>query len=164
METYTRSEQIKSVPQGGEIQNGDTRNHQDITPTKGVGHLNRFQGRPLPYTNTGTVQEISEISCPGSDIPIQSSAFWSVHSALEVHCGSKQVKLMAIHKSIRIHQYLDDWLMRARSHQICLQHTQMPVKMCQNLGWLVNVEKSELEPKQVFNFVGYQFDLKSGRV
>ena len=25
-------------------------------------------------------------------------------------------------------------------------------------------EKSELEPKQVFNFVGYQFDLKKGRV
>ena len=27
---------------------------------------------------------------------------------------------MAIHKGIRIHQYLDDWLVRARSHQICL--------------------------------------------
>ena len=36
--------------------------------------------------------------------------------------------------------------------------------MCKRLGWLVNVEKSELEPKQVFNFVGYQFDLESGRV
>ena len=28
----------------------------------------------------------------------------------------------------------------------------------------MNIEKSELEPKQVFNFVGYQFDLQSGRV
>ena len=36
--------------------------------------------------------------------------------------------------------------------------------MCQKLGWLVNAEKTELEPKQVFNFVGYQFDLRSGRV
>ena len=36
--------------------------------------------------------------------------------------------------------------------------------MCQNLGWLVNIEKSELEPKQVFDFVGCQFDLRSGRV
>ena len=34
--------------------------------------------------------------------------------------------------------------------------------MCQNLGWLVNLEKSELDPKQVFDFVGYQFDLQSG--
>ena len=36
--------------------------------------------------------------------------------------------------------------------------------MCRDLGWLVNVEKSELEPKQIFDFVGYQFDLRSGRV
>ena len=36
--------------------------------------------------------------------------------------------------------------------------------MCQDLGWLVNLDKSELEPTQVFDFVGYQFDLRSGRV
>ena len=71
---------------------------------------------------------------------------------------------MAIHKGIRIHQYLDDWLVRARSRQVCLQHTQDHVKMCQQLGWLVNLEKSELEPKQVFDFVGYQCDLRSGLV
>ena len=57
---------------------------------------------------------------------------------------------MAIHMGIRIHQYLDDWLVRARSHQVCLQHTQDLVKMSQDLGWLVNF--------------GYKFDLKSGRV
>ena len=32
----------------------------------------------------------------------------------------KEVKLIAIHKDFRIHQYLDDWLVRARSHQACL--------------------------------------------
>ena len=86
---FFRSEQTKSFPQGGEIQNRDTGNHQDIPPTRGVGYLNRFQGHLLPYTNTGTVQEISEISCPGSDIPSQSSAFRSVHITLGVHCSSK---------------------------------------------------------------------------
>ena len=76
---------------------------------------------------------------------------------------TKEVKLMAMHKGIRIHQNLDNWLVRAKSPQACLRHTPMLVKICQDLGWLVNLEKSELEPKQVFNFVGYQFDLKSGR-
>ena len=47
---------------------------------------------------------------------------------------AKEVKLMAIHRVITIHQYLDDWLVRARSQQICLQHTQILVKMCQDLG------------------------------
>ena len=65
----------------------------------------------------------------------------------------KEVKLMAGRKGIRIHQYLDDWLVRAESYHICLQHTQSLVEMCQALGWLVNTEKSELVPKQVFNFI-----------
>ena len=33
VEAYTRSEQTKSLLQGGEIQNGDTGNHQNISPT-----------------------------------------------------------------------------------------------------------------------------------
>ena len=69
---------------------------------------------------------------------------------------AKQVKLMALHRDIRIP--------RARSHHTCLQHTQTLVALCRELGWLVNREKSELDPKQVFNFVGYQFDLKEGKV
>ena len=83
---------------------------------------------------------------------------------MEFTVVAKEVKLMAIHKGIRIHQYLDDWLVRAKSPQACLQLTQLLVEICKRLGWLVNVEKSELEPKQIFNFVGYQFDLESGRV
>ena len=31
---------------------------------------------------------------------------------------------MAIHKDLRGHQYLDGWLVRARSHQAFLQNTQ----------------------------------------
>ena len=48
---------------------------------------------------------------------------------------TKKVKL------IRIHQYLDDWLVRARSHQACLQYTQDLVRMCHNLDWLLNLER-----------------------
>ena len=89
MEANTGSKQTKPFPQGGEIQNGDTGNHQNIPPTRGVGHLSRFQRCLLPHTNTGTIQEISKIPCPGPDLSIQSSAFWSVHSAHGVHCVSK---------------------------------------------------------------------------
>ena len=83
---------------------------------------------------------------------------------MEFTVVTKEVKLMALQKGIRIHQYLDDWLVRASTHYTCLQHTQTLITLCQELGWLVNREKSELVPQQVFNFVGYQFDLKVGRV
>ena len=90
VETHTRPEQFESLPQGGKIQNGDTGNHQDIPPTRGVGHLDRFQGRLLPHCNTGTVQEVLEISCPGPDLPVQSTSFRFVNSSLGVHCDSKR--------------------------------------------------------------------------
>ena len=43
---------------------------------------------------------------------------------MEFTVVAKEVKLMALQRGIRIHQYLDDWLVRATSHQTCLQHTQ----------------------------------------
>ena len=76
----------------------------------------------------------------------------------------KEVKLMAQERGIRIHQNLDDWLLRAPSPQICLHHTQTLLALCQGLGWVVNMTKSKLVPKQVFNFVGYRFDLVTGQV
>ena len=92
MEAYSRPKQSEPLPQGGKIQDGDTGNHQDIPPTRGVGHLNRLQGCLLPYPHTGTVQEISEVSRRRSDLSIQSSAFRTFHSTLGVHCDSKGSK------------------------------------------------------------------------
>ena len=68
VEAHFGSEQSESLPQDGEIQNGDTRNHQDIPSARGVGHLNRLQGCLFPHSNTGTIQEIPDISCPVADI------------------------------------------------------------------------------------------------
>ena len=163
METYIRSEQIESFSQGREIQNGDTGNHQDIPPTRGVGHVNRLQRRLLPYPHSRTIQKISEFYVQGQTYQFKALPFGLSTAPLEFTVVVKEVKLMAIHKGIRIYQYLDDWLVRATSQQACLQHTQDLVQICQELGWLVNLDKSELEPKQIFDFVGYQFDLRAGR-
>ena len=71
---------------------------------------------------------------------------------------------MAQARGIRIHQYLDDWLLRAPCPETCLQHTRTLLDLCHELGWVVNMKKSELTPQQVFNFVGYRFDLLTGQV
>ena len=161
--TYPRSEQTESFPQGGEIQDGNTGNHQDVPPTRGVGHLNRFQGRLLPYTNSGTVQEISEISCPGSDIPVQGPALWAVHSTLGVYCDSKGGETDGQSQG-----YKDPPVPRrlvGESHippGLSSTYSESGENMSK-IG-LVNLEKSELVPKQIFDFVGYQFDLRTGRV
>ena len=100
----------------------------------------------------------------GQSYQFKALPFGLCTAPMEFTVVAKEVKLMALRQGIRIHQYLDDWLVRASTLHTCLQHTQTLVTLCQELGWLVNKEKSELAPKQVFNFVGYQFDLKEGKV
>ena len=102
----------------------------------------------------------------GQSYQFKALSFGLSTAPMEFTVMAKEVKLMALQRGIRIHQYLDDWLVRATSHQTCLQNilTFKLVALCRELGWLVNKEKSELDPKQVFNFVGYQFDLREGKV
>ena len=69
---------------------------------------------------------------------------------IEFICVVKEVKLMAQARVIRIHQYLDDWLIRAPTRESCHHWTQSLLTLCQELGWVVNQQKSELKPKQVF--------------
>ena len=59
----------------------------------------------------------------------------------------KEVKLMSQAKGIRLHQYLDDWLIRSQTRESCSYQTQTLLTLCQELGWVMNLHKSELDPK-----------------
>ena len=54
-----------------------------------MGNLHRLQGRLLPHSNTGTVQEVPQISYPGADLPVQSTAVRSVNSSHGIYYYSK---------------------------------------------------------------------------
>ena len=162
METYLGPEHLEHRPK--HIVTIDTRDNKILPTGRGVGYLHRFQGCILPHTNSQSVQEVHAFSHPGWSYQFKALPFGLSTAPMDFTVETKEVKLIALQKDIRIQQYLDDWLVRATSHQICLQHTQTLVSLCRKLGWLVNKEKSELDPKQVFNLVGYQFDLREGKV
>ena len=60
-----------------------------------------------------------------------------------------------------LHQFLDDWLGQAKSKVWCAEDRDLVLLLCKELGWIVNLEKSELVPQQVFAFVGIQYHLIS---
>ena len=101
-----------------------------------MGYLNSFQGHLLPYTYTRTIQEMPEIYHPRSGIPVQGPAFRFVHSTLGVHRDPKGGETDG---------HTDG-------------HTQ---ELVNNMS--ATRLTGELEPKQDFSFVGYQFDLRSDR-
>ena len=76
----------------------------------------------------------------------------------------KEVKLMALSRGLRLHQYMDDWLIRSQSQEEAQVNTQEVVDLTQSLGWKINQEKSELKLTQVFSFVGYEHHLDSALV
>ena len=76
----------------------------------------------------------------------------------------QEVKLMALSRGLRLHQYLDDWLIRFQSQEEAQVNTQTVVDLTQSLGWIIDQEKYELKPTQVFSFVGYEYHLDSALV
>ena len=57
---------------------------------------------------------------------------------------------MALSRGLRLHRYLDDWLIRSQSQEEAQVNTQAVVDLTQSLRWIINQKKSELKPTQVF--------------
>ena len=66
--------------------------------------------------------------------------------------------------SIRLHIYLDDWLIRAESPSGCRAHRDLILDLVRSLGFVINLDKSMLDPTQHFTFLGESFDLERGLV
>ena len=77
---------------------------------------------------------------------------------------AKDVKLMALAEGIRIHQYTDDWLMRAKSKQQWQENTHRLIYLVESLDWIINFQKLDLIPTQEIEFWGYKFKLRVGLV
>ena len=76
----------------------------------------------------------------------------------------KEVKHTTLSRGLRLHQYLDNWLIRSQSREEALVNTQAVVDLTQPLGWIINQEKSKLNPTQVFSLVGYEYHRDSALV
>ena len=162
VETGPGPEHLEHLFKHRVVQNGDPRDNQNLPTGRGVGHIHRFQRRLLPYTNSQSVQEVHAFSSPGSVLPVQSPTLLSIHSSHGVHSGGQRGQTHGHsdgYKDPPVPRQLAGESLYPRHLSPAYTNLSDP-----ELGWLVNKEKSELATKQVFNFVGYQFDLKEGKV
>ena len=58
---------------------------------------------------------------------------------------------------ITLHPYLDDWLAQNQNRRKLLEHRQFILSLINSLGLIINYEKSDLVPAQVFTFIGMEF-------
>ena len=164
VETDPRPEHLEHLFKHRDVQDGNPRDNKNLPPSRGVGHIHRFQRSILPHTNSQSVQEVHALSPPGSVLPVQSPSLWPVHSSHGVHSGGQRGQNRGFSEG-----YKDPPVpRRLAGESLYPPHLSPaysnPSHTLSGIRGLVNKEKSELVPKQVFNFVGYQFDLKEGKV
>ena len=164
IETSHRLKQAKSIPEDRKVQDGDPRINKNILEYRGMGDINRPTRRLPPYSNSPKIPKIPAICTQVSDLSVHLSSIRASPSSSGIHHDSKRGKTHGLITGIKIHQYLDDWLIRAQSPEESSHNTKVVVDLTESLGWMINQVKSELIPTQVFSFVGYKYHLKSALV
>ena len=144
MKAVHRLKQPQHFSTHRKVQNGNSRAHQNLPDSRGMGIVDR-PIRCLPsHPHPSKLKEMPKVLLQVPGVPVHLPPFWIV----------KEVKLMALSRGLRLHQYLDDWLIRSQSQEEAQVNTQAVVDLTQSLGLIINQEKSELKPTQVFSFVG----------
>ena len=65
VETDPRPEHLEHLFKHRDVQDGHPRDNKNLPPSRGVGHIHRFQRCILPHTNSQSVQEVHALSPPG---------------------------------------------------------------------------------------------------
>ena len=129
-----------------------------------MGSVDRSIGRLPSHPHPPKLKEAFQILPQVSGVPVHLTSFRTGHSPPGLYMIVKEVKLMALSRGLRLHQYLDNLLIRSQSQEETLVSTQAVVDLTQSLGWIINQEKSELISSQVFSFMDYEYHLDSALV
>ena len=111
-----------------------------------MGIVNRSIGRLPSHPHLPTLKEIPKILPQVSGVPVHIPPIGLATAPQVFTMIVKEVKLMALNRGLRLHQYLDDRLIRSQSQEEAQVNTQAVVDLTQSLGWIINQEKSELKP------------------
>ena len=117
MEASHRPKQAQHFSTRRKVQNGNSRVHQDLPDFRGVGIVDRSIGHLPTHPHPSKLKEIPKVLLQVTGVPIHLPPIWTIHSPQVFTMIVKEVKLMALSRGLRIHQYLDDWLIRSQSQE-----------------------------------------------
>ena len=146
IQTNRRSQEVKSISGHTFFQNGNCFLHHRSSTTTRMD----YQDRPQRCLS----------SYPG---PCEHPQVLCVKHPKSTKTLAPVVQLLCT-QGIRVHAYLDDWIIRADSPEQSLQHTRQTIQLLQTLGWTINWKKSMLEPSRILYFLGQHFNLEQAIV
>ena len=80
----------------------------------------------------------------GMGLPVLCTVLRSVHGPTGVHQSLPSGFGVSSSEGVRLLRCLDDWLVITVSRDLLLQHRELVLQLCKDLGITVNWEKSDL--------------------
>ena len=103
---------------------------QDLPNSSGMGIVDRPIGCLPSHPHPPKLKEIPKVF-QFTSLPFGLATAPQVFTMIV-----KEVKLMALSRGLRLHQYLDNWLIRSQSQEEAQVNTQAVVDLTQSLGWI----------------------------
>ena len=140
-----------------DIQNGDTEKNERRHSVKRLGIFIGSDGCLFACPNTLSVSQIPQIHAERSSVPVKGTPIRPLDKSFRVYSLMTVIATFLRRRAITLHPYLNDWLARNQNHRRLLEHRQFILSLINSLGLIINYEKSDLVPAQVFTFIGMEF-------
>ena len=124
VEASNRPKQDQHFSTRRKVQNGNSRVHQDLPDSRGMGIFDRSIRHLPSHPHTSILKEIPKILPQVSGVPVHIPPLRTGHGPQVFIMIVKEVKLMALSRGLRLHQYLNDWLIRSQSQEEAQVNTQ----------------------------------------
>ena len=102
---------------------------------------------------------ISSVSGSGYSISVRLPTLWSKFSIRSIHKDNETSNCMAT-TGCHMISYIDDNLLVAKSRQEASLLGQIAVPLPEGPGFVIKYKKSDIEPKQEMQFLGFSIDSK----
>ena len=140
-----------------DIQNGDTEKSEKRRSTERLGVFIGSDGRLFAYPDTSSVSQIPQIHVERSSVPVQGTPIRPLDKSFRVYtpydCHSNIPKEKGYNSTS-----LSRRLVSSKPKPSKTIGTQtIHFSLINSLGLIINYEKSDLVPAQVFTFIGMEF-------
>ena len=112
----------------------------------------------LSYRDRPSIQTLPTLLSQRHCLAIYSTAIRVVNQSESIYKILKPVLAYAHLHWVKLHMYIDDWLLNPGTHQEALEQTSWLKSLCRKLGLVLNLEKSDLIPSQVATYLGIELD------
>ena len=162
METSHRLVNTEPIHQLPIIQDGCTPVCYKLPLERSMANIPGIAGCIFPHSDKPQEQTLSPVLPGYKCIPISSPPFWSLHKPKSLHQGTETgtgIRSCTWPSTSHVSGRLapQSQLVSGISCQ-----TLWLIRVCTRLGWIVNVEKSQLIPTQTLVYFGIQINLPDG--